>query len=133
MKAVRPLAFMIAVAGAIFMAGGCVAVHVGSHRNRTSEDGIYSHEEVALGKSYGMTCIPGFSYAIQYDAVEAAANGDNADFEDIDDLGADQVATLQKQYTDVILDGLNKAVAKQPPKWVKGQAVGLIRPNYFPG
>lgn len=102
--------------------------------NRTQSDGIYDHASVALGREIGMTSTPGFSYKIKYGTVEAAANGDSKHYIEVsDDMSKENLNLIQEQYTNAILDGFSKAVAKYPPEWVNGEAPATVKPNYYPG
>ena len=101
--------------------------------NRKFRDGIYDHASVVLGREIGMTSTPGFSYKIKYGTIEAAANGDSDHYIHIsDEMSKENLNLIQEQYTNAILDGLNKAIAKYPPDWVNGEAPATVRPNYYP-
>ena len=104
--------------------------------NRTQSDGIYGHDEVMLGRKLGMTCIPSFSYKFKYDSFEAAANGDSKhemSTDEAGDLSDEDRAIIQEQYTQKILDGLNRAVANTAPDWTSGEALVTVTPNFYDG
>ena len=101
--------------------------------NRRDTDGIYDHASVALGRELGMTATPGFSYKIKYGTLEAAANGDSKHFIHLtDEMSKENLNLIQEQYTNSILEGFSKAVAKYPPEWVNGEAPATVKPNYYP-
>jgi len=103
------------------------------HNRATVDDGIYDHDVVMLGRSFGMKSPPGFSYKIKYGTVEAAANGDSEHYVRVKTLSEENVAIAQEQYTEAILDGFGRAILKAPPEWVDGKAIGEVKPNYYPG
>ena len=99
--------------------------------NRTQTDGIYPHEVAQAGRDLGLKAPPGFSYRIKYGTLDAAANGDSKHYVPADELSPENVAIMQEQYTNDIIDGFGKAIAKAPPEWVNGDAVGAVKPNYY--
>jgi hypothetical protein len=127
------LGFLIAVLAST----GCmhmVSITRSKHSsNRVKSDGIYDHDTAALGTQFGMAAPPGFSYEIQYDGVAAAANGDTKHYDEVDEMSKADVSQLEETYTTAILDGLRKAISQTAPNWVDGKAVGVVKPNYYPG
>lgn len=101
--------------------------------NRAFNDGIYRHTVAEQGRAFGMKAPPGFSYEIIYGTVDAAANGDSENYLHVETLSKDNLAIIQEQYTNDIIDGFDKAIKNVPPDWVSGQSVGIVKPNYYPG
>lgn len=102
-----------------------------SDQDRFVTDGIYDHDKVVQGRALGMKSPAGYSFEIKYGALDAAINGHSKHYVSADDLSDSELAIVQGEYANDIVDGFNRAITKLPPDWVDGKTVATFRPNYY--
>lgn len=101
--------------------------------NYKNTDGIYAHDKIVAGRELKLESIPGFSYELALGAVDVAVNGDSKSYVPAEDLSPESTKVVQEQMTQKILEALDKTVAAHPPEWTLGEAVAVVKPNYYPG
>lgn len=93
----------------------------------------YPSSAMEMGEKLGIQAPGGFSYKIAEGNLTAAVLGEKHSYMKVAKLSDENVTLVQKQYAENILQAFDKAVAKNPPTWIDGEAVALMELNYYPG